>query len=163
MHYRTSRTLLALVSGITLVYLAAVLVWSLGTAVWIAVVDPAFLSLPSPLSQPLIAGLAGVSGSSFRAIWACCERIANGWEIGTLKLPDAARPDKFHLRLVPGFFARPFLGGWIGLILYGGLKGGSLLLAAERVELNPLALVFVSGVAGLFAKRVAESLSRHVA
>lgn len=162
MHYRTSRTLLALVSGITLVYLAAVLVISLGLAFWVAVVDPVFLGLPSALAQPLIAGLAGVSGSTFRAIWSCADRIANGWEIGTLKLPDAARPEKFHMRLVPGYVARPFLGAWVGLILYGGLKGGSLFLAAERVELNPLALVFVSGVAGLFAKRFAESLAQRV-
>jgi hypothetical protein len=106
--------------------------------------------------------LAGTSGSAFRALWSCCERIANGWEIGTTKFPNNERPDKFNLRLVAGFISRPLLGAWVGIVLYAGLKGGSLLLAAERVDLNSLALLFAAAVAGLFAKRFAESLSKHL-
>jgi hypothetical protein len=162
MNYKAYRVILALVSGVTLAFLAAVLVLSLGAALWLAVAELAPSALPQSFVQPLIAGLAGISGSSFRALWSCCERIANGWEIGSVKLPDDSQPDKFNLRLVASFLCRPLLGAWVGLVLYAGLKGGSLLLAAERVDLSSLSLLFFAAIAGLFAKRFAESLSRHL-
>jgi hypothetical protein len=120
--------------------------------------------IPSPFEQVVIAGIAGISGSSFRALWSACERIAHGWELrdGT-KLPDSVPPDKFSNRLICGLLCRPFLGAFVGVLIFLGVKSGVLLLAVEGdVRLNTLALGFVSAVAGLFAKRFAESLSVHL-
>ena len=70
--------------------------------------------------------------------------------------------DKFLARMSPQFILRPLLGAVMGLLVYGGIIGGYLItVQVENLSITsfrPEGLLFVSLLAGLFAKTFIEKL-----
>jgi hypothetical protein len=94
----------------------------------------------------------GALGASLTALLAAGERIARGWSFA----PDAlARGERrFNARLAPLLAVQPILGAALGMVLLLVLSSGSVVLLrlTEGTTFDPMGLLLVAVIAGLFAR-----------
>lgn len=102
--------------------------------------------------QIVLCMTGGALGASLTALLAAGERIARGWSYA----PDAlARGERrFNARLAPLLAVQPILGAAIGMLLLLALSAGTVVLLrlTEGTTFDPMGLLLVSAVAGLFAR-----------
>lgn len=151
---------LGTVAAVVLVWLSSVLIASASAT---ALLLGGVIRLPSPLHIVVLCITGGILGSAVSALVSAWERIANGWERANgEKLPKEEPKDKFLARMSPQFILRPLLGAVMGLLVYGGIIGGYLItVQVENLSITsfrPEGLLFVSLLAGLFAKTFIEKL-----
>lgn len=102
--------------------------------------------------QIVLCMAGGALGASLTALLAAGERIARGWSFA----PDAlARGERrFNARLAPLLAVQPILGAALGMLLLLALSAGTVVLlrVSEGTTFDPMGLLLVSAVAGLFAR-----------
>ena len=136
---------------------AALLLWlsllALGTGFASAVLLSAAEDYAeSTAFQIVLCMTGGALGASLTALLAAGERIARGWSFA----PDAlARGERrFNARLAPLLAVQPILGAALGMVLLLVLSSGSVVLLrlTEGTTFDPMGLLLVAVIAGLFAR-----------
>lgn len=136
---------------------AALLLWlsllALGTGFASAVLLSAAEDYAeSTAFQIVLCMTGGALGASLTALLAAGERIARGWSFA----PDAlARGERrFNARLAPLLAVQPILGAALGMVLLLALSSGSVVLLrlTEGTTFDPMGLLLVAVIAGLFAR-----------
>jgi len=94
----------------------------------------------------------GALGASLTALLAAGERIAHGWSQAADALERGERG--FHARLAPLLAVQPILGAALGMVLLLVLSSGAVMLLRlpEGSSFDPMGLLLVSVIAGLFAR-----------
>lgn len=94
----------------------------------------------------------GALGASLTALLAAGERIAHGWSQAADALARGERG--FHARLAPLLAVEPILGAALGMVLLLVLSAGAVMLLRlpEGSTFDPMGLLLVSFVAGVFAR-----------
>lgn len=94
----------------------------------------------------------GALGASLTALLASGERIAHGWSQAADALGRGERG--FHARLAPLLAVQPILGAALGMVLLLVLSSGAVMLLRlpEGSTFDPMGLLLVSFIAGLFAR-----------
>ena len=102
--------------------------------------------------QVVLCMTGGALGASLTALLAAGERIARGWSFATDALAHGERG--FNARLAPLLAVQPILGAALGLLLLLLLSAGAVMLLrlSEGTIFDPMGLLLVSAVAGLFAR-----------
>jgi hypothetical protein len=104
--------------------------------------------------QVVLCMTGGALGASLTALLAAGERIARGWSFA----PDAlARGERgFNARIAPLLAVQPILGAALGLLLLLGLSAGAVMLlrVSEGTIFDPMGLLLVSVIVGLFARTI---------
>ncbi len=173
-------------AAVTILWLFVLLVWPLAVVVQVLLLamEPNALT-PNPTlgvlgdlvltrrtQEIVLCVFGGTLGSAVAALLSIVDRYGNGWELNSgRQYPEKdeqakedrrrKRPkERFNARLVPSFVVRPFLGSAMGLLVYTGLLGGYLIATQDTAEkdFSLPGLVFLSCLAGLFAKTFLEKL-----
>jgi hypothetical protein len=94
----------------------------------------------------------GALGASLTALLAAGERVAHGWSQAADALARGERG--FHARLAPLLAVQPILGAALGMVLLLVLSAGAVMLLRlpEGTTFDPMGLLLVSFVAGVFAR-----------
>jgi hypothetical protein len=94
----------------------------------------------------------GALGASLTALLAAGERIAHGWSQAADALARGERG--FSARLAPLLAVQPILGAALGMVLLLVLSAGAVMLLRlpEGTTFDPMGLLLVSFVAGVFAR-----------
>ncbi len=102
--------------------------------------------------QMVLCMAGGALGASLTALLAAGERIARGWAFGRDALARSERG--FNARLAPLLAVQPILGAALGLVLLLGLSAGTVVLLrlSEGTTFDPMGLLLVSVIGGLFAR-----------
>jgi hypothetical protein len=102
--------------------------------------------------QVVLCMTGGALGASLTALLAAGERIARGWSFARDALARGERG--FNARLAPLLAVQPILGAALGLLLLLALSAGAVMLlrVSEGTIFDPMGLLLVSVVAGLFAR-----------
>jgi len=102
--------------------------------------------------QIVLCMTGGALGAAMTALLAAGERIARGWSHAVDALARGERG--FHARLAPLLAVQPILGAALGMLLLLVLSASSVMLlrVAEGTTFDPMGLLLVSVVAGLFAR-----------
>jgi hypothetical protein len=102
--------------------------------------------------QVVMCMTGGALGASLTALLAAGERIARGWSFAVDALARGERG--FNARLAPLLAVQPILGAALGMLLLLVLSSGAVMLlrVSEGTIFDPMGLLLVSAVAGLFAR-----------
>lgn len=153
-------TIVLMVSALAIIaYLVTLVLVTLATCVWL--LGPGGAHMDANYRALLLCIVAGTLGSTGMALVSVAERVAAGWEIyDGSKWPESNRKDRFSLRMLGQFAARPFLGSLVGFVTYVGVVGGYFLTvsAPAGASLRPAGMAFFAVLAGLFAKTMLEQL-----
>jgi hypothetical protein len=126
-----------------------------GCLVAIVALTPSSFTSNDARRLAVIALLGGALGASVSALIQTCDRYAAGIELadGSAWPPGEPGGHRFSDRELPFLVLRPVLGAVMGLIVYAGFVGGLLISTTKTPDsFSPQGLVFVSVLAGLFAK-----------
>jgi len=102
--------------------------------------------------QVVLCMTGGALGASLTALLAAGERIARGWSFAGDALAGGERG--FNARLAPLLAVQPILGAALGMVLLLTLSAGAVMLLrlTEGTTFDPMGLLLVSVIAGLFAR-----------
>jgi hypothetical protein len=102
--------------------------------------------------QIVLCMTGGALGASLTALLAAGERIAHGWAYAADALSRSERG--FNARLAPLLAVQPILGAALGMLLLLVLSAGAVMLLrlTEGTTFDPMGLLLVAVVAGLFAR-----------
>ncbi len=149
---------LKILAGIVVAWLVAV---SLASLAGVVAVLTGWLSVAESVEEMLLCIIAATAGSSISALVSAADRISHGWELSSSrKYPLDEPKDKFVARMAPFFVVRPFLGSAVGFLAYVGIVGGYLIATknSKKEDFSQEALLFLTFLAGLFAKTFIEKL-----
>ncbi|MCU0939646.1 MAG: hypothetical protein MUC86_10995 [Burkholderiaceae bacterium] len=108
--------------------------------------------------QMVLCMTGGALGASLTALLAAGERIAHGWSFASDALARGERG--FSARLAPLLAVQPILGAALGMLLLLLLSSGAVMLLrlTEGTTFDPMGLLLVAVVVGLFARSLVARL-----
>jgi hypothetical protein len=108
--------------------------------------------------QMVLCMAGGALGASLTALLAAGERIAHGWSFASDALARGERG--FNARLAPLLAVQPILGAALGMLLLLLLSSGTVMLLrlTEGTTFDPMGLLLVAVVVGLFARALVARL-----